>query len=272
MVPAGSVALAERPQGSQATPLDANDSSAAPLRPATPPAVVGIETAAHPTATPPASLPGLFDRPAHSSGSPRAGGAPSTLGYGAPAPASPSSARQVAATAGIGRRKRKPVPRPLDEDDAQISPSEGSPKGASGLDRQLSVLGELPKQFSDCPLQRAQARADAAAESEPLAEVENDGNGLGLGLGSDDGETAQAAVGQAEKKKVLVGATYMTDTANVRWNSALAEITQALAADGQEADKSNGGAAKGKGNDDEEDFEQAMQQADAVLSRLGHDV
>lgn len=79
-----------------------------------------------------------------------------------------------------------------------------------------------------------------------------------------EGETpAEVKVATFKMQKKMVpgpaGVGYITDTANVRWCSALDEIKKALALDGEEEG----------GNEDEKETEAALKQADAVLARLG---
>ncbi|CEH18132.1 CRIB domain [Ceraceosorus bombacis] len=75
---------------------------------------------------------------------------------------------------------------------------------------------------------------------------------------------AAAASIRMNGKRMVQGpsGTYITDTANLRWNSALSEITRALK-DGDE-----GGAAE-TAEREGESIEDAMRRADLVLGRLG---
>lgn len=181
---------------------------------------------------------------------------------------------------------------PSADEDVPLSP-------AADLSRNTSTVGDLPSRFGTAggaagkggswaargstreklnPLERARIAAAKLEEAQRL-------------LVADSGEPAtaetavdapappskeepiraptlaqQAASIRLNGKRMVQGPTgaYITDTANGRWNTALDEITRALAAAGMDPDE--------PAQDDEESMREAMRQADAVLGRLGQDV
>jgi hypothetical protein len=227
--------------------------------------------------------PSAFGSPSRSSAAPPA--VPSTGGFGRakrkPVPAALAGIlADPAELASAGHST---------DDDVPLSPE-------ADLSRNASVLGDLPSRFGAAggaaakngswaargstreklnPLERARIAAAKLEEAQRLL-VE------GTGEPAADAEAPappskdepiraptlaqQAASIRLNGKRMVQGPTgaYITDTANGRWNTALDEITRALAAAGMDPNE--------PAQDDEESMREAMRQADAVLGRLGHDV
>ncbi|PWO00398.1 hypothetical protein FA09DRAFT_336534 [Tilletiopsis washingtonensis] len=227
--------------------------------------------------------PSAFGSPSRSSAAPPA--VPSTGGFGRakrkPVPAALAGIlADPAELASAGHST---------DDDVPLSPE-------ADLSRNASVLGDLPSRFGAAggaaakngswaargstreklnPLERARIAAAKLEEAQRLL-VEGTGEPAAdaeapAPPGKDEPIRAptlaqQAASIRLNGKRMVQGPTgaYITDTANGRWNTALDEITRALAAAGMDPNE--------PAQDDEESMREAMRQADAVLGRLGHDV
>ncbi|SPO38511.1 uncharacterized protein PSFLO_03989 [Pseudozyma flocculosa] len=150
------------------------------------------------------------------------------------------------------------------------------------LGRQVSVMGKLPgeRDFAKFVQQGSPAsrrlnkmssiknhRGDTLGEGTlkrwGLAEAFAE-NGAGAAAGEDaptaevEGQAPPGSGGPSKKMVEGPAGTYITDTANVRWNSAMDEIRKALAAD--EADEA-----------EDQGIQEGMKLADEVLRKLGVD-
>ena len=171
----------------------------------------------------------------------------------------PSLARAPSAA---GARKRKPVPKVLPEMDFESEHAK--------LNRQVSVVGKLPdeRDFAKFVAEGSPAgrrMRNVASIKAKSGDGDKDGGaagtpgnatlkrwGLAEAFGVGEGDESEAT----QQKKMVEGpaGTYISDTANFRWNSAMDEIRKALAADPAEE-------AEGE--------EEAQRQATEVLGKLG---